>query len=161
SPQPLAHIAYDASTGNATLSSWAGPSIVSSDGNANASPDALVRIGLRDPSPGAAWTGILTSARALGAEFKKTLVLHADREGRVYGVGFGAEARVDGPAAADDVVDVRVEKVRAGPAPVLNKPVVLDEAGKVKGQQVEEKSFLQKYWWVLALFLVMQLAAGG
>ncbi|EOD47452.1 hypothetical protein UCRNP2_5802 [Neofusicoccum parvum UCRNP2] len=133
-PQHLAQLSYNAANASASVVSWKPPSPASSD------PDALVRVGLQKPE----WTGILTSAAALGPEYKKTLVLHADRDGAVYGVGLGAEPRGDGAAAEEDVVDVRVERKQAGPAPVLNKPVVLDESGKVAGQEEPEKTFLQK-----------------
>ncbi|KKY14302.1 hypothetical protein UCDDS831_g08287 [Diplodia seriata] len=164
-PQHLAQLSYNAANASAAVVSWKAPSggVFTAGGNGN-DPNALVRIGLQKPD----WTGILTSAAALGPEYKKTLVLHADAQGVVYGVGFGAEPRVVSEAtekkdAAEsvDVVEVKVEKVQAGPAPFLNKPVVLDEKGKVAGQEEPEKTFLQKYWWAIGLFVVLQLFAGG
>lgn len=132
-PHHLAQLTYDPTTFNATLVSWKAPSTFDDNDS------SLIRIGLQKPT----WTGILTSTAALGPRYKKTLVLHADRDGGVYGVGLGAEAREE-EAEGDDIVDVRVERIQAGPAPVLNKPVVLDESGKVAGQQEPEKTFLQK-----------------
>jgi len=38
---------------------------------------------------------------------------------------------------------------------------VLDETGKLKTEGKDEKSFLQKYWWVLGVFMVLQLVMGG
>ncbi|KAF4306731.1 hypothetical protein GTA08_BOTSDO05595 [Botryosphaeria dothidea] len=150
-PQHLAQISYDPATANASVVSWKPPTF--------STPDALVRVGLQKPD----WTGILTSGAALGPDYKKTLVLHADAQGAVYSVGFGAEPQDETKETkkGDDVVEVRVEKARSGPAPVLNKPVVLDESGKIAGQGEPEKTFLQKYWWAIALFLVLQLFAGG
>ena len=54
---------------------------------------------------------------------------------------------------------IEIVKVQEGKRPVLNKPVVLNEQGKVEGPP--EKTFLQKYWWAIAIFLVLQLVAGG
>ncbi|KAK0662295.1 hypothetical protein DIS24_g2005 [Lasiodiplodia hormozganensis] len=156
-PQHLAQISYNAANASAAVVSWKAPSISITD-------NALLRIGLQKPD----WTGILTSAAALSPEYKKTLILHADAQGAIYGIGFGAEPRAtseaekkNGAVEDEDVVEVKVEKVQAGPAPFLNKPVVLDEKGKLAGQEEPEKTFLQKYWWAIALFVVLQLFAGG
>lgn len=143
-PQHLAQVSYNAANASAAVVSWKAPSISIAD-------NALLRIGLQKPD----WTGILTSAAALSPEYKKTLVLHADAQGAIYGIGFGAEPRAtseaekqsrnkNGAVEDEDVVEVKVEKVQAGPAPFLNKPVVLDEKGKLAGQEEPEKTFLQK-----------------
>ncbi|KAL9083660.1 MAG: hypothetical protein Q9159_005669 [Coniocarpon cinnabarinum] len=55
---------------------------------------------------------------------------------------------------------VEVTRMKEGKRPTLNKPVVVNEAGQVEGQG-QEKTFLQKYWWAIAIFLVVQLLAGG
>ncbi|KAK8169680.1 hypothetical protein IWX90DRAFT_187319 [Phyllosticta citrichinensis] len=148
-PQPLAKISYDAANASAALLSWSPPTSPSD-------LSTLVRIGLSSDSSS---SSILTSAAALTPYYKKTLVLHAAPNGDdVFTVGLGAVPRTN---EADEEVDVRVDHVKKGPAPVLNKPVVLDESGKVAGQEVPEKTFLQKYWWAIALFLVLQVVAGG
>ncbi|OJD40014.1 cyclin-dependent protein kinase regulator pho80 [Diplodia corticola] len=152
-PQHLAQLSYNAANASATVVSWKPPKGIFTA--AGSDPNGLVRIGLQKPD----WTGILTAAAALGPEYKKTLVLHADAQGVVYGVGFGAEPRA--AETGEDVVEVKVEKVQAGPAPFLNKPVVLDEKGKLAGQEEPEKTFLQKYWWAIGLFVLLQLFAGG
>lgn len=54
---------------------------------------------------------------------------------------------------------VEVTKQREGPLPVLNKPVQLNSEGRV--EQKDEKTFLQKYWWAIAIFLVLQLLTAG
>ena len=54
---------------------------------------------------------------------------------------------------------VEITMAKQGKRPVLNTPVVVNEQGQVEGK--EEKTFLQKYWWAIAIFLVMQLVAGG
>ncbi|KAK8179475.1 hypothetical protein BC567DRAFT_224385 [Phyllosticta citribraziliensis] len=130
-PQPLAKVSYDAANASAALLSWSPPTSPSD-------LSTLVRIGLSSDSS----SSILTSAAALTPYYKKTLVLHAAPNGDdIFTVGLGAVPRTN---EADEEVDVRVEHVKKGPAPVLNKPVVLDESGKVAGQEVPEKTFLQK-----------------
>ncbi|KAK7512555.1 uncharacterized protein IWZ02DRAFT_408842 [Phyllosticta citriasiana] len=148
-PQPLAKLSYHAANASAALLSWTPPTSPSD-------LSSLVRIGLSSDSSS---SSILTSAAALTPYYKKTLVLHAAPTGDVvFTVGLGAVPRTN---EADEEVDVRVERVKKGPAPVLNKPVVLDESGKVAGQEEPQKTFLQKYWWAIALFLVLQVVAGG
>ena len=54
---------------------------------------------------------------------------------------------------------VEVVKMKPAPLPILNKPVQIDaNTGKVP--EPEQKTFLQKYWWAIAIFLVLQLVAG-
>ncbi|KAF2457891.1 hypothetical protein BDY21DRAFT_343079 [Lineolata rhizophorae] len=57
-------------------------------------------------------------------------------------------------------IEVRVVRVADGPKPVLNRPVVVRPDGKVEGKE-EEKTFLQKYWWMIAIFIVLQIVIGG
>jgi len=77
-----------------------------------------------------------------------------------------------GKAAQSTVVDeekgvaaeleVEVVKMVVGPSPVLNRPVVLNAEGKVDtGTPEDQRSFLQKYWWAIAIFLLVQLVIGG
>ncbi|CAK7202921.1 hypothetical protein SEUCBS139899_005648 [Sporothrix eucalyptigena] len=47
-----------------------------------------------------------------------------------------------------------------GATPVLNRPVVLSPEGK-KAVPEEEKTFLQKYWWLLGTIAVLVLTSGG
>lgn len=55
---------------------------------------------------------------------------------------------------------VEIVPMREGPLPVLNRNVVVGSDGKVEGGE-QEKTFLQKYWWAIAIFLVLQLVAAG
>ena len=69
------------------------------------------------------------------------VVLHLGEEGdqEVRYVSFAAAA----PGEKKEGVSVKVVRATAGPQPVLNQPVVLDESGKVPEPEVE-KTFLQK-----------------
>ncbi|KAF2191026.1 hypothetical protein K469DRAFT_719994 [Zopfia rhizophila CBS 207.26] len=146
-PVPLAQIDYDASTIAASLSSYTPPT-------GSYSPQHLFRVGLSDPKTGE-WRGVVTSAASFADDYKKKFVIHVDEKGGVYHVGFGTSAR-----GKDDEVEIQVVKRASGPTPVLNKPIVLNAEGKLEGKE-PEKTFLQKYWWALALFILVQLVAGG
>ncbi|KAH7088524.1 hypothetical protein FB567DRAFT_560109 [Paraphoma chrysanthemicola] len=147
SPIPLAQIEYDADQAVGTLASYTPPT-------GSYSSNHLLRIGLPDPKTGS-WRGIVTSAASFEEQYHKKFVIHVDEKGEPYHVGFGTSAKGSG-----DAVEVEIAKRSPGPKPVLNKPIVLNADGKIDSKE-PEKSFLQKYWWAIALFLVVQLVAGG
>jgi hypothetical protein len=95
------------------------------------------------------------SAASFSDQYHKKFIIHVDEKGEPFHVGFGTSAKGSG-----DEVEVEIKKRNVGPKPILNKPIVLNAEGKLEGKE-PEKSFLQKYWWALALFLVVQLVAGG
>ncbi|KAF2115814.1 hypothetical protein BDV96DRAFT_492385 [Lophiotrema nucula] len=146
SPVPIAQIELDPTASTGTISSYSPP-------KGSYSHDHLLRIGLT--SPDGKWRGVVTSAASFAEEYKKKFIFHVDEKGEVYHIGFGTSAR-----GAGDEVEVEVVKRGVGPKPVLNKPIVLNAEGKIESKE-PEKSFFQKYWWALALFLVVQLVAGG
>ncbi|KAF2788484.1 hypothetical protein K505DRAFT_421084 [Melanomma pulvis-pyrius CBS 109.77] len=147
SPIPIAQIEYDADTSTGTLASYTPPT-------GSYSHQHLLRIGLTDPKSGH-WRGVVTSAASFADEYKKKFVIHVDEKGEVYHVGFGASARGSG-----DEVEVEVVKRGSGAKPALNRPIVLNAEGKLETKE-PEKSFLQKYWWAIALFVLVQLVSGG
>ncbi|KAF2738168.1 hypothetical protein EJ04DRAFT_509836 [Polyplosphaeria fusca] len=150
SPLPLATIDYDATTSTGTVVSYTPPT-------GSYSPDRLVRVGLLDPKT-SQWRGVVTSSLSFQDKYKKRLLVHVDEKGDVFHIGFGTSTRGVNPE--DVEVEVEVVKRGIGPTPALNKPVVLNADGKVEGKE-QEKTFLQKYWWAIALFLAVQLLAGG
>lgn len=102
--------------------------------------DELVRVGILDESNG--WTGVATSAKSFGVDINKKIVLHTDNEGRVAHISFNAFGT---PKGEDEAVFVEVMPIQAGPKPTLNKPVVLNEDGKLATAEIPDtKSFLQK-----------------
>jgi hypothetical protein len=136
SPSPLANILLSKSQStlelSATVKSFTPPS---------SSKDGLVRVGLFDPST-KSWTGVATSSSSLAADLKKKIVLHTDKYGNVYHIGFSASAKAAGET--EEVV-IEVASMAEGPEPLLNKPVVLNAEGKVDTPNPEDnKSFLQK-----------------
>ncbi|RPB16910.1 hypothetical protein P167DRAFT_561872 [Morchella conica CCBAS932] len=55
---------------------------------------------------------------------------------------------------------VRILTQAPGPQPALNKPIVLTPDGKIPVPEVE-KTFLQKYWWVLLGATLLIMTSGG
>ncbi|KAH7139440.1 hypothetical protein B0J11DRAFT_43480 [Dendryphion nanum] len=147
SPIPLAQIDYDASTSTGTLASYTPPT-------GSYTPDHILRIGLSDPKTGS-WRGVVTSAASFAEQYKKKFVIHVDERGQPYHVGFSTRSR-----GKEDEVEIEIVKRAIGPQTAFNKPIVLNAEGKLDSAE-PEKSFFQKYWWALALFLVVQLVAGG
>ncbi|KAH8732282.1 hypothetical protein GQ44DRAFT_602705 [Phaeosphaeriaceae sp. PMI808] len=147
SPIPLAQIEYDADQSVGTLTSYTPPT-------GSYTPDHFLRVGLSDPKSGS-WRGIVTSAASFANQYHKKFVIHVDERGEPYHIGFGTSTKGSG-----DEVEVEIVKRSPGPKPVLNKPIVLNAEGKLETKE-PEKSFFQKYWWAIALFLVVQLVAGG
>ncbi|KAH6616656.1 hypothetical protein C7974DRAFT_416774 [Boeremia exigua] len=144
---PLAQIEYDADQSVGTLASYTPPTGSYSD-------DHLLRVGLTDAKTGS-WRGIVTSAASFADQYHKKFIVHVDEKGEPYHVGFGTSAK-----GAGNEVEVEIVKRNLGPKPVLNKPIVLNADGKLEAKE-PEKTLLQKYWWALALFVVVQLASAG
>ncbi|EOA82886.1 hypothetical protein ACJQWK_04463 [Exserohilum turcicum] len=147
SPVPLAQIEYDADQSVGTLVSYTPPA-------GSYSPDRLLRVGLAD-AKSSSWHGIVTSAASFSEQYHKKFVIHVDDKGEPFHVGLSTAAKGSGSE-----VEIEVLRKNTGPKPVLNKPIVLNAEGKV-GSDEPEKTFLQKYWWAIALFMLVQLAAGG
>ncbi|KAL2160901.1 hypothetical protein VTH06DRAFT_1099 [Thermothelomyces fergusii] len=123
-------------------------------------PASLVRIGIYDPSSHA-WVSSTSVASA--ANFAKGyaphFVLSVDADGRYLGVTCRGVA-IDAGVTRDFGPQAVVVRTAAGKQPVLGKPVVLGPEGRKFGQG-EEKTFLQKYWWVLAIGVLLSLTGGG
>lgn len=149
-PQTIAKIAYTST--NASIKSFTAPSISPSDD--------VVRVGFYHPS--GSWSGVATASSNLAPEKSKKLLLHVKPNGELYHVGFKtAEPVSQGKGkSTKDGLTVEVKKITPGPVPQLNKPVVVSADGTVD-QKEPEKTFLQKYWWAIGLFLLFQLVMGG
>lgn len=123
--------------------------------------EEIVRIGFHHPTTGS-WSGIATSAANFAEGKDKKIQLLLNEQGEVYHVGFKTSNWPTSAKGGSKKDEMSVEVVPMKPASTihLNKPVVLNADGKLAGQP-EEKTFLQKYWWAIGLFLVFQLAMGG
>lgn len=102
--------------------------------------DNLVRVGIFDESK--TWTGVATSAKSFRVDISKKIILHTDSEGHVAHISFSSFENVD---PADAGIFVEVMPIQPGPRPTLNKPIVLNEEGKIATPETPDtKSFLQK-----------------
>ncbi|KAK5128562.1 hypothetical protein LTR85_003233 [Meristemomyces frigidus] len=144
--QTLAKVTYNSTA--ATVKSYSEPSI--------SSDDDIVRIGFYHPS--GVWSGIATSASNFASEKDKKLQLHVNSNGELYHVGFTASSLGTSSKTSNKEggLSVEVVKVKPGPTPQLNRPVVVNPDGTAP-EKVEEKTFFQKYWWAIAGFLVLQV----
>ncbi|KAK4993181.1 hypothetical protein LTR66_000120 [Elasticomyces elasticus] len=164
--QQLAKISYDFLSLNASVTSY--------DAIPPQGWNELVRVGFYS-SAASHWRGIVTSGSNFAPDLEKKLTLHVDNEGEVYHIGYSATQKPaasakssksgkdkgDKPAAlAGEELKVEIVRQKAGPQPYLNKPVVLNPDGKVESEE-PQKSFLQKYWWAFALFLLLQVVMGS
>lgn len=101
------------------------------------------------------------------------VILRLDEAGNVWHVEFSSNSSVCPPHSYQDFVfansdlqstapKATILKPTPGPQPHLNKPIVLTAEGKIPVKEIE-KTFLQKYWWVLlgGVLLMMSSGSGG
>ncbi|SPO03391.1 uncharacterized protein DNG_06074 [Cephalotrichum gorgonifer] len=150
-PSLLAEVRYnplDAS--NSDLISYEPPELPS---------DAqLVRVGLYDASVSTWSSSSVASVENFSRGYAPTILLTVDHKGRAVSASVKGVV-IDAGQTRDFGPSVVVSVSGKGPQPELNKPVVLSPEGK-KVEAEEEKTLLQKYWWV-ALALVILMASGG
>jgi hypothetical protein len=152
-PAPLAEISYDpAALSTSAVIAYEAPEL-------DDSISSLLRVGIYDAKSSEWISGTtVASSENFSKGYSPNLLLSIDSRGDVLsaavkGVAIDAgQTRDFGPQA---VVLVETK----GKLPELNKPVVLSPEGK-KVEEVE-KSFLQKYWWLLAIGAVLMLGGGG
>ncbi|KAJ9387801.1 hypothetical protein DTO063F5_3027 [Paecilomyces variotii] len=158
-PARLARLAYDPSTLKSTLLDYTPPAAEQDKDNKQ---NDLIRIGFftSTPTNPKQWVGSLVSRSALvSADEKPVFQLLVDsRNNDSYHVSMSSSKSTLSPknkdtAAADPVEIFRSEIL---PRPALNRPVVVSPDGKGP-EEVVEKTWFQKYWWVLLIitFLAM------
>ncbi|KAI5457993.1 hypothetical protein BGZ63DRAFT_392389 [Mariannaea sp. PMI_226] len=151
-PQPLAEVVYDpASISSSQVISYEAPEL----------PEAAstVRIGVYDVKS-QRWISGTTAASAdnFAKGYAPNIVLSLDDQGELLSAAYKG-VRIDAGQTRDFGPKVVVLPSAKGKQPALNKPVVLSPEGKKVGEE-PEKSLLQKYWWVLAIMVVMTMAGG-
>ncbi|KAI9170984.1 hypothetical protein HJFPF1_00463 [Paramyrothecium foliicola] len=152
-PSHLAEVSYDtAALSSSSVVSWEAPEIHEST--------KLVRIGLWD-STAKSWIAGTTVASVENFDkgYSPTLMLSVDAKGDVQSVALKG-VRIDAGQTRDFGPKAMVLLEAQGKQPELNKPVVLTPEGKKPGQE-EEKTFLQKYWWMIAIAVMIGLSGGG
>ncbi|QIW95773.1 hypothetical protein AMS68_001291 [Peltaster fructicola] len=147
--QLLAGIEYNSTT--ATIQSSHAPRISTNE--------KIVRVGFYQHGTGA-WSGIATAAESFDLKKERVILLNLDSDAVVYHVGLRAFEKPQTQKGASQA-DLRAEVVplHATPEVRLNKPIVLDATGQLEAPP--EKTFLQKYWWAIGAFLLLQVFLSG
>ncbi|POS84409.1 hypothetical protein EPUL_003987, partial [Erysiphe pulchra] len=153
-PTKLATISYDSFTFDTEFSSYEAP--ILSELLSEDHPEANIkyfRVGIYDVTT-ASWTSstTLTSVETFAKGYSPTFTINFNREGIIDSVSVKSH-KIDAGATRDFGPKIKVMRMFKGPKPYLNKPVILKE-GKVEVPE-PEKSFLQKYWWLIAAVLMV------
>lgn len=151
---PLAEIAYNPSTLSSELGSFEVPHIPADT--------KLLRVGIYDAAT-SQWRSStsVTSVEMFEKGYAPTIVLSLDAQGDVIGVSLKGGS-IDAGQTRDFGPRVKVLKMGKARAPLLNKPkIVSDTPGATGEEGVVEKTFLQKYWWMILAVMVLALSGGG
>ncbi|KIH91584.1 hypothetical protein SPBR_01984 [Sporothrix brasiliensis 5110] len=177
-PALLAEIRYDVhDPSTAEVVAYEPPEDGADDG-ADAQDDAgrLYRVGLYDPKTkqwlaGTSVAAASNFAKGYSPHFVLTVAAPAELTSSssssppslpawsYLGVSVRGLA-IDAGATRDFGPQATVVVAGKGATPVLNRPVVLSTEGK-KAEPAEEKTFLQKYWWVIGTAVVLAVTSGG
>ncbi|CAJ2511544.1 Uu.00g071690.m01.CDS01 [Anthostomella pinea] len=152
-PAPLAQIQYNvAAPSEAEVTSYEAPELPA---------DAkLVRIGVYDAAA-KRWASStsVASVENFGKGYSPTVLLSVNQRGDVVSAALRG-VRIDAGQTRDFGPQAVVLVSEPGKQPELNQPVVLSPEGK-KVEPGEEKSMLQKYWWVIGIVVLLSLTGGG
>ncbi|KAJ6262878.1 hypothetical protein Dda_1435 [Drechslerella dactyloides] len=119
-------------------------------------PNEAFRVGILKRGK---WIGSVRSGKMLQPNMASTITLHVDEKGEIFHVELDA---VEIPQGAEKPeTEIVILRPFAGVQPTLNKPVVLMPDGRMAPPKEEEKTFLQKYWWVLVAGAILLVAAPG
>ncbi|KAK6518422.1 hypothetical protein TWF506_005578 [Arthrobotrys conoides] len=144
---PVGMLRYVANTLTATYTSL--------KGSREPNTDEAYRVGF---PKGGKWTGGVRSGKILQSNYAVTLTLHVDEQGEIFHAEYDAVELARG--AEQPEAEINIIRPYEGAKPALNRPVVLMPDGRLP-QKEEEKTFLQKYWWLLAAGMVLLAAAPG
>ncbi|KAK3397250.1 hypothetical protein B0T20DRAFT_253086 [Sordaria brevicollis] len=166
-PSFLAEVSYDTAQDPSSaavapiVSSYEAPEILD-----DLEGHELLRIGVYDKTKDkwASSTSVI-SAENFGKGYAPHFVLSVDESSgstydnqQILGVAFKG-IRIDAGQTRDFGPQAVLVRTTQGKQPELNKPVVLSPEGKQVVPQ--EKTLLQKYWWVIAIVMVLSLGGGG
>ncbi|KAL4888534.1 hypothetical protein BDV59DRAFT_188407 [Aspergillus ambiguus] len=157
-PSLLARIAYDPTTLKSDLLAYTPPAL----SNSEADTDQLVRVGLytstaTSPSQ---WIGTLSSRAALREDHAPILQLRLGPSNEIYHVAVISAAISNVSPSTDKAPAVQLLLPEPGPRPHLNRPVVVGPDGTNPDEPVE-KTFLQKYWWIILIVSFLAMSGGG
>ncbi|KAI5288219.1 hypothetical protein KEM54_005383 [Ascosphaera aggregata] len=155
SPDRLLSVNYDAASAIATVSSYLPPTGEATDDD----DDALIRIGTLNSASGK-WTGTLTRRSIL--QSKKTVILNLyvdTSSSQIYDVSLSTVSS-SRDARGGSPPEIKIIPSSSEPVPTLSQPVPTKPDGSTL-QQVPEKTFLQKYWWVFVAMAFIGLLGNG
>ncbi|KHJ32191.1 hypothetical protein EV44_g0178 [Erysiphe necator] len=159
-PTTLATISFDSYTFDAEFSSYETPilsDLISE--NRSKSDIKYFRVGIYDVvNESWASSTTISSVETFAKGYSPIFIINCNMEGVIESVSVKGH-KIDAGMTRDFGPQIHVLKMSKGPRPYLNRPVVLKE-GKVEAP-VPEKSFLQKYWWLIAAALMVIISAKG
>ncbi|EGX95231.1 hypothetical protein CCM_03503 [Cordyceps militaris CM01] len=151
-PSPLAEVAYDVVTpATAEVLTYEAPDLP--DGT------STVRIGVYDVTT-KTWSSGTTVASVANFDkgFAPNFLVSVDAHGAVVSATLKG-VQIDAGHTRDFGPQVVLLPETRGTQPALNKPVVLNPEGK--REEPQEKTLLQKYWWVGMIVLFIAVSGGG
>ncbi|KAE8411391.1 hypothetical protein BDV36DRAFT_88133 [Aspergillus pseudocaelatus] len=157
-PSLFARVSYDPTSLESNVISYSPPIAVHTE-----SPN-LVRVGLYssngiDPKQ---WSGTLTSWSAIaGSDGQRPMLqLYLDSSKKVYHVALTLSSLEATIAPNTTSPIMKLIPLEAGPRPHLNRPVVVSPDG-TNLEDVAEKTFFQKYWWVFLIITFLAMSGSG
>ncbi|KAK4226468.1 hypothetical protein QBC38DRAFT_444607 [Podospora fimiseda] len=168
-PTLLAEIQYPSSS-SSTDDSSSRPEIISYSAPEFETDSSLVRVGVWDEKS-KKWTSSTSvlAAKNFGKGYSPHFLLtldntqqqgnkNGDGEEQVIGVVVRG-VKIDAGITRDFGPQVIITRVEMGKEVEMGRDVKVDEGGR--RVEVQEKSFLQKYWWALAIAAVLLVGGGG
>lgn len=157
-PSLLAKVAYNPDTLESNVLSYTPPTV---EGDHK---ESRYRIGFYTTAADGSkqWVGSLVSQSALtstSATQHNTLQLYlsGSQQHELYHVSLSKKYNAED---SQDSIAVELVYPSAGALPELNKPIVVSPDGTEPVVELE-KTFFQKYWWVLMIIAVLTLSGGG
>ncbi|OJJ84891.1 uncharacterized protein ASPGLDRAFT_66355 [Aspergillus glaucus CBS 516.65] len=164
-PSTLGRVSYDPTSLESNVLSYSPPAASRKTTDAEDHTDKLVRVGLYTSTPAnpKQWVGTLTSLSSLTGvgDAKPTIQLHLGPSNEVYRVSLRLSSSSSSSDATEGIKPgVELVRTESGPRPHLNRPIVISPDGQGP-QEVVEKTFFQKYWWVFLIVTFLAMSGGG
>ncbi|KAF2999588.1 hypothetical protein E8E14_006172 [Neopestalotiopsis sp. 37M] len=160
-PVLLAQVTYDPYLpSEATITSFEFPDL-DEDSGSGFGEARSVRVGVWSPET-QSWQGSasVASIQNFGKGYSPHVLLHVD-QGSGDPVGAALRGvRIDAGQTRDFGPQAVVSVVGRGEQVALNAPVKLSPDGK-KREEETEKTFLQKYWWLIGIVVLLSMTGGG
>ncbi|PWY64513.1 hypothetical protein BO70DRAFT_356948 [Aspergillus heteromorphus CBS 117.55] len=163
-PSIVTRISYEVTAQRPELISFSTPTTVDCDyTGSDGELQGLIRLGLytstaTNPNQ---WVGTLVSRSSLigSDDCKPTLQLHIGPSNKTYHVELQQHAS---RAASSTPMSPQLELIsyQNGPRPHLNQPLIIGPDGK-NADEVFEKTFFQKYWWLFLIIAFLVMSGGG